>query len=93
MTSRHIVRVQLHTIGNMSVPVCVVAAATTVDIQQPTGHISQIEHPSVLIFQFVQTTPATAITQGFPFIAIKFGEGFNLPKRFIIEAMSVGHGG
>jgi hypothetical protein len=74
----------LDTIGDKLEAVLIGTAAAAFGIQQAAGYAGIKYLQGVLVFEFVQTTQGTAITQSFPFGVRHLGKGFDFPKRFFI---------
>ena len=57
-------------------------APAQLQIKKAARRISVVKVAGFGILQFCQATPATPVTQGFPFRSGHFFEGFALPKWF-----------
>lgn len=73
-------RGQLETIGDAGRAVGIIMTRAGASIEQATRYIGWVDAPVILVFQFDEATPATAITQAFPFLVRQFGEGFRAPE-------------
>lgn len=66
------------------------------DLEKLTHHVGMVNPARVFIFKFDDAAASAAIAQGFPFLLVKFGEGFLLPEGhlshdFSVEGVSVYH--
>jgi len=82
---RHGARCQGKAIGDLFVPVGIVAAAAGVLIEEPTGDAGPVDLAGAVVFQLVQTAAPAAIAQRFPFRRRQLVELLGQPKRFTIR--------
>ena len=84
-------RVDGNAIGNLDVPVGIIAAPARADIKQTAGQPCQVNFVSIFVLQLDQTTAATTVAEAFPLGAGHFLQRFVFPKRNIAILCAVSH--
>src|SRR5581483_3259163 len=79
-----IARGEPHAILHPALPMAVVAAAASLRVEQPAGHVGEERAPGPLFLELVEAAAAAAVAQALPFGAGHLRERLAFPERDIV---------